>query len=329
MRSVSRFLDKDSSGVIDVTEVDKAIREFRQLSRDMPSIGTGPMTVIDRSEIERLAKRSFSDMLASRSTNDHRGSGTKPRAGAQNENALQSIGEESSPGLAEETDDGQPQTGVDATTPLDGTPTEDDGPLKSDDGAHRGDDGALQEGVGARKGDDEAQKEDNGTRRGDDGAPTGDDGSHKGDDGAREGGDEARSRDGGTRNRDDGGRNRDDGTPNRDDGGRKENGARQGGGGRGKESESAETVSVSEILVAFEEAFRQFKASSIKEEPAAARWYPVAQPPTDAHYEQVSCCCGCCCGEWAWSVLTHLLCTTKMIPHSFGVVCPHKTCVPL
>ncbi|CAM9126272.1 unnamed protein product, partial [Laminaria digitata] len=66
VRSVSRFLDKDSSGVIDVTEVDKAVREFRQLSRDMPSIGTGPMTVIDLSEVERLAKRSFSDMLTSR-----------------------------------------------------------------------------------------------------------------------------------------------------------------------------------------------------------------------------------------------------------------------
>lgn len=58
-----RFLDKDSSGTIDVGEVDEAVREFRELSRDMPSLGTGPMTVIDSSEIDRLARRTFGDLV--------------------------------------------------------------------------------------------------------------------------------------------------------------------------------------------------------------------------------------------------------------------------
>lgn len=112
---MSRFLDKDSSGVIDVTEVDRAVREFRQLSRDMPSIGTGPMTVIDLSEVERLAKRSFSDMLTSRGNANGNG-GSKPslRAGGKSESTLQnsSSGEGGSPRVE--------GTGNDQITPPDG-----------------------------------------------------------------------------------------------------------------------------------------------------------------------------------------------------------------
>lgn len=115
---MSRFLDKDSSGVIDVTEVDKAVREFRQLSRDMPSIGTGPMTVIDLSEVERLAKRSFSDMVASRG-GSHRGPNAEFGAGGEAETTLQSSGGGRNPGV-ESTDDGQVQTAaVDTKTPPD------------------------------------------------------------------------------------------------------------------------------------------------------------------------------------------------------------------
>lgn len=58
-----RFLDKDSSGTIDVAEIDEAVREFRELTLDMPSLGTGPMTVIDAAEIGRLARRSFDDIV--------------------------------------------------------------------------------------------------------------------------------------------------------------------------------------------------------------------------------------------------------------------------
>lgn len=64
MRSVVRFLDKDSSGTIDVGEIDKAVREFRELVRDTPSLGTGPMTIIDSVEIDRLARRTFADLVA-------------------------------------------------------------------------------------------------------------------------------------------------------------------------------------------------------------------------------------------------------------------------
>lgn len=59
-----RFLDKDSNGTIDVSEIDKAVREFRELVRDTPSLGTGPMTVIDPVEIDRLARRTFADLAA-------------------------------------------------------------------------------------------------------------------------------------------------------------------------------------------------------------------------------------------------------------------------
>lgn len=61
-----RFLDKDASGTIDIKEIGDALREFRELSRNSPSLGIGPMTLVDSSEIERLAKFSFSDILASR-----------------------------------------------------------------------------------------------------------------------------------------------------------------------------------------------------------------------------------------------------------------------
>lgn len=60
-----RFLDKDESGTIDVKEVDEAIREFRELSRDLPTLGAGPMTIVDSVELGRFAKRSFSNMLVS------------------------------------------------------------------------------------------------------------------------------------------------------------------------------------------------------------------------------------------------------------------------
>ncbi|CBN78026.1 hypothetical protein Esi_0082_0041 [Ectocarpus siliculosus] len=63
VRSVVRFLDKDSSGTIDVAEIDEAVREFRELTLDMPSLGTGPMTVIDAAEIGRLARRTFDDIV--------------------------------------------------------------------------------------------------------------------------------------------------------------------------------------------------------------------------------------------------------------------------
>lgn len=64
VRSVVRFLDKDSSGTIDVAEIDEAVREFRELTLGMPSLGTGPMTVIDAVEIGRLARRTFADIVA-------------------------------------------------------------------------------------------------------------------------------------------------------------------------------------------------------------------------------------------------------------------------
>lgn len=63
-----RFLDKDSSGTIDVGEIDKAVREFRELVKDTPSLGTGPMTVIDSAEIDRLARRTFADLVAKHSS---------------------------------------------------------------------------------------------------------------------------------------------------------------------------------------------------------------------------------------------------------------------
>lgn len=63
-----RFLDTDSSGTVDVGEVDKAVREFRDLVRDRPSLGTGPMTVIDSAEIDRLARRTFTDLVAKHSS---------------------------------------------------------------------------------------------------------------------------------------------------------------------------------------------------------------------------------------------------------------------
>lgn len=68
MRSVVRFLDKDSSGTIDVGEIDEAVRDFRELSRDTPSLGTGPMTVIDSEEIDRLARRTFADIVVKHSS---------------------------------------------------------------------------------------------------------------------------------------------------------------------------------------------------------------------------------------------------------------------
>lgn len=68
MRSVVRFLDNDSSGTIDVGEIDKAVREFRELVRDTPSLGTGPMTVIDSAEIDRFARKTFADLVANHSS---------------------------------------------------------------------------------------------------------------------------------------------------------------------------------------------------------------------------------------------------------------------
>ena len=82
MRSVVRFLDKDCSGTIDVGEVDKAVREFRELVRDTPSLGTGPMTVIDSAEIDRLAARTFADLVAKRSPAGEDSSETAPSATA-------------------------------------------------------------------------------------------------------------------------------------------------------------------------------------------------------------------------------------------------------
>lgn len=63
MRGVVRFLDKDGSGTVDVRELDHAVREFRILSRDKPSLGAGPMTVVDASELDLLAEYSSAQMM--------------------------------------------------------------------------------------------------------------------------------------------------------------------------------------------------------------------------------------------------------------------------
>lgn len=63
VRSVVRFLDDDSSGTVDVRELDNAIRNFRVLRRECPSLGAGPLTVLDPSDLDRLATYSFAQML--------------------------------------------------------------------------------------------------------------------------------------------------------------------------------------------------------------------------------------------------------------------------
>ncbi|CAM9315039.1 unnamed protein product [Hapterophycus canaliculatus] len=77
VRSVVQFLDKDNSGTIDVAEVDEAIRDFRELSRDLPSLGTGPLTVLDAAEIDRLARRTFADIAARRTSSPLMGNNEK------------------------------------------------------------------------------------------------------------------------------------------------------------------------------------------------------------------------------------------------------------
>ncbi|CAM9980446.1 unnamed protein product, partial [Sphacelaria rigidula] len=66
VRSVVRFLDKDFSGTVDVRELDNAIRNFRALRRECPSLGAGPLTVLDPSDLDRLATYSFAQMLQRR-----------------------------------------------------------------------------------------------------------------------------------------------------------------------------------------------------------------------------------------------------------------------
>lgn len=75
-----QFLDKDKSGTIDVAEVDEAIRDFRELSRDLPSLGTGPLTVLDAAEIDRLARRTFADIADRRDTSCVEGNNQKDGA---------------------------------------------------------------------------------------------------------------------------------------------------------------------------------------------------------------------------------------------------------
>lgn len=70
VRSVARFLDTDKSGMVDIRELEKAIREFRELSRDLPSLGSGPMTVMDPSELHRFAKRSFLELVQASGSRD-------------------------------------------------------------------------------------------------------------------------------------------------------------------------------------------------------------------------------------------------------------------
>lgn len=63
VRSVVCFLDKDSSGTVDIGELDQAVRDFRALSKANPSLGAGPMTVVDPKELDRLTSYIFSEML--------------------------------------------------------------------------------------------------------------------------------------------------------------------------------------------------------------------------------------------------------------------------
>ncbi|CAM9155421.1 unnamed protein product [Scytosiphon promiscuus] len=77
VRSVVRFLDKDNSGTIDVAEVDEAIRDFRELSRDLPTLGIGPLTVLDSAEINRLARRTFAHIAARRACSSLNGTDEK------------------------------------------------------------------------------------------------------------------------------------------------------------------------------------------------------------------------------------------------------------
>lgn len=66
IRCVVRYLDKDGSGTVDIQELDKALREFRELKRDMPSLGAGPLTIFDPLDLDQVAHCSFSYIIESR-----------------------------------------------------------------------------------------------------------------------------------------------------------------------------------------------------------------------------------------------------------------------
>lgn len=61
-----RFLSIEDQGAVGIPDIIEILREFQDMVRDVPSLGAAPMTVVDPSDLDILARSCFSEMLQSR-----------------------------------------------------------------------------------------------------------------------------------------------------------------------------------------------------------------------------------------------------------------------